>query len=189
LRAAKREARWRIKYLVLGLGGVLLVRFYFLSQTALFNVTMASYLVTQATTLLIANMAISASLMRDRLGVELAVSRQVLYRSVVVGVLGVYLLAVGTLGWLLNSLGIAEGLGRPTEALRADQSMLASLKTAQTPLVLESDGVHQWLEPRVARVFTDGSVLVPLRWRDELTGFLLIGPERTGVSYTIEDLE
>jgi len=288
LRAAKREARWRIKYLVLGLGGVLLVRFYFLSQTALFNVTMASYLVTQATTLLIANMAISASLMRDRLGVELAVSRQVLYRSVVVGVLGVYLLAVGTLGWLLNSLGIAEelfigsvvvfisalglaatllsetvrwrvkrfiahhfyrskydyrgqwvnftkrlgslvtldelapqllatvvetvgttvgviylrddqdaryhatiavGIGRPTEALRADQSMLASLKTAQTPLVLESDGVHQWLEPRVARVFTDGSVLVPLRWRDELTGFLLIGPERTGVSYTIEDLE
>ena len=32
-------------------------------------------------------------------------------------------------------------------------------------------------------------MLVPLRWRDELTGFLLIGPERTGVSYTIEDLE
>ena len=110
LRTAKREARWRIKYLVLGLGGVLLVRFYFLSQIALFNVTMASYLVTQAATLLIANMAISASLMRDRLGVELAVSRQVLYRSVVVGVLGVYLLAVVTLGWLLSSLGIAEEL-------------------------------------------------------------------------------
>src|SRR5207245_9931560 len=84
---------------------------------------------------------------------------------------------------------IAVGTGRPTEGPRADQSMRASLKTAQTPLVLESDGVHQWLEPRVARVFTDVSVLVPLRWRDELTGFLLIGPERTGVSYTIEDLE
>jgi len=288
LRTSRRDARWRIKYLVLGLGGVLLARFYFMSQIALFNVEMASYLITGAAILVIGNVAIATSMTRDRLGVALSVSRQVLYRSVVVGALGVYLFAVGVLGWLLNWLGIGEelffgsvivfvsalglaavllseaarwrvkrfvarnfyrskydyrvqwvnftkrlgslvtldelapqllaavvetvgttvgviylrddqdaryhattavGIGRPTEALRADQSMLAPLKTAQTPLVLESDGVHQWLEPRVARVFTDGSVLVPLRWRDELTGFLLIGPERTGVSYTIEDLE
>jgi len=42
--------------------------------------------------------------------VELTVSREVLYRSVVVGALGVYLFAVGALAWLLNRLGVAEEL-------------------------------------------------------------------------------
>ena len=289
LRSSRRDERWRIKYLVLGLGGVFLVRFYFLSQIALFNVLMASYVITGAAILLIGNIVIAAALVRDRLGVQLAVSRQVVYRSVVVGVLGVYLLAVGILGWLLNRLGIGEelfwgsvvvfvsalalsamllseavrwrvkrflsrhfyrskydyreqwinftkrlgslvtvedlapqllgavaeivgtvvgvlylrddqdgryhptsavGIGRPTEPLGGDQPVIASLKTAQaTPRVLENGGARQWLEPRVARVFTDGSVLVPLRWRDELIGLLLVGPERTGAAYTAEDLE
>ncbi len=288
LRASRRDARWRIKYLVLGLGGVLLVRFYFLSQIALFNVLLASYVITGVATLLIGNIAIAASLTRDRLGVELAVSRQVLYRSVVVGILGVYLLAVGILGWLLNQLGIGEqllwgsvvvfvsalalaaallseavrwrvkrfvarnfyrskydyreqwvtftkrlgslvtldelapqllgavtetvgtvvgvlylrdeqdgryhptaavGIGRPTEPLGGDPPVLAALETAQAPRVLENGALKQWIEPRLARVFTDGSVLVPLRWRDELTGLLLVGPERTGAAYTPEDLE
>jgi putative PEP-CTERM system histidine kinase len=83
----------------------------------------------------------------------------------------------------------AVGIGRPTEPLRADQRVLASLNAAQKPLILDNDTIRQWLEPRVARVFTEGSVLVPLRWRDELTGFLLVGAERTGASYTVEDLE
>src|SRR5204863_2990348 len=94
LRTAKREARRRIKFLVLGLGGVFLVRFYFLSQVVLFNVVMANYLVAEAATLLVGEMVIAAALMRDRLGVELRVSRQALYRSVVAGTLGLYLLAV-----------------------------------------------------------------------------------------------
>jgi len=83
----------------------------------------------------------------------------------------------------------AVGIGRPTEPLRADQPVLASLNAARTPLILDNTTVGQWLEPRVARVFPEGSVLVPLRWRDEPTGFLLVGAERTGASYTVEDLE
>ena len=67
---------------------------------------MANYLVAEVATLLVGEMVIAAALMRDRLGVELRVSRQALYRSVVAGTLGLYLLAVGVLGWLLNQLGI-----------------------------------------------------------------------------------
>src|SRR2546421_5225985 len=110
LRTARREARRRIKFLVLGLGGILLVRFYFLSQIVLFNVVMANYLVTGVATLIVGDVVIAAALMRDRLGVELTVSRQVMYRSVVAGTLGMYLLAVGVLGWLLDRLGVAEEL-------------------------------------------------------------------------------
>ena len=47
---------------VLGLGGLLLGRFYFLSRVALFNVEMASYLVTTAAILLIGNIAIGVSM-------------------------------------------------------------------------------------------------------------------------------
>ncbi|MFZ1059038.1 MAG: XrtA/PEP-CTERM system histidine kinase PrsK [Candidatus Rokuibacteriota bacterium] len=111
LRSSRGESRWRIKYLVLGLGGIFLVRFYLLSHVLLFHVVMASYLATGAATLFVGNLVIGASLARERLrGVELAVSRRILYRSVVVGVLGLYLLVVGMLGWFLNRLGIPEEL-------------------------------------------------------------------------------
>ena len=37
--------------------------------------------------------------------------------------------------------------------------------------------------------FAEGSAAVALRWRDSITGVLLIGPERTGAEYRAEDLE
>lgn len=111
LRMSSRDTRWRIKYLLLGLGGIFVVRFYFQSHTLLFNVLRPEYLLTQAATLFVGNLAIGASLARDRLlGTEMVVSRQVLYRSVVIGAAGGYLFIVGALGWLLNSLGIPETL-------------------------------------------------------------------------------
>jgi signal transduction histidine kinase len=132
LRVARRDARSRIKYLVLGLGGLLLGRFYFLSRVALFNVEMASYLVTTAAILLIGNMAIAVSMARDRLGVELTVSRRVLYRSVVVGTLGVYLVAVGLLGWVLNQLGVAEELFLGSIAVFVSALGLAAVLLSET---------------------------------------------------------
>jgi putative PEP-CTERM system histidine kinase len=70
---------------------------------------MAVYITTGAVTQLIGNLAIATSLARDRgLRAELTVSRSIVYRSVVVGVLGIYLLAVGALGWLANRLGIPD---------------------------------------------------------------------------------
>jgi len=111
LRTSKGAARWRIKYLVLAVGGMFLVRFYLLSHILLFNVLMAVYLISQAATLVLANLVISASLSRNRLvGLELTFSRQALYRSVVVGVLGLYLFVAGAMGWLLNWLGIPDTL-------------------------------------------------------------------------------
>jgi putative PEP-CTERM system histidine kinase len=47
----------------------------------------------------------------------------------------------------------------------------------------------RWMEPTVAKAFTEGSTIAPLRWNERLTGFLVIGPERTGATYTMEDLE
>lgn len=109
LRTASRANVWRSKYLVLGLGGLLLGRFYFLSQVLLFHVVMASYLASEAGMLVLANLAIATSLLRGRLHeTELAVSRRIVYQSVGVGVLGLYLFVVGVMGWLLTKLDIPE---------------------------------------------------------------------------------
>jgi putative PEP-CTERM system histidine kinase len=110
LRSARHDARWAMKHLLLGLGGIFLVRFYLLSQILLFNVIMASYVRTAAAAVIIGNVAIAASLIRSRLRVDLTVSRQFVYRSVVLTVLGMYLFVVGALGWILNTLQIGEEL-------------------------------------------------------------------------------
>lgn len=111
LRTARRETRWRIKYLILGLGAIFLVRFYFLSHVLLFHLWLPVYFTTQSATLLVGNLVVAASLARDRLlELEITISRQILYRSAVVGVLGAYLFIVGVLGWLLDRLGLPETL-------------------------------------------------------------------------------
>jgi putative PEP-CTERM system histidine kinase len=109
LRTSKGATRWRIKYLVLGLGGIFLVRFYLLSHILLFQVLFGVYLVSEAATVFVGNLVIGASLLRNGLlGIEFTVSRLVLYRSVVVGVLGLYLFVAGAMGWLLSWLGIPD---------------------------------------------------------------------------------
>ena len=288
LRASRRDERWRVKYLVLGLGGIFLVRFYFLSQVALFRVFMASYMITGAATLFIGNVVIGASLGRDRLRTQLSVSRHVLYRLMTVGVLGIYLLAVGILGWLLNRLGIGEelflwsviifisalavaalllseavrwrakrfvarnfyrskydyreqwvsftkrlgslvttealapqligavveavgakqgilylkdardgfqrpvsaaGMWTPMQPLGENHALIELINTRRRPLVFEERSAEDWLEAPLVSLFSKGTVVVPLRWRTEVTGFLLVGPERTGAVYSSEDLE
>ena len=109
LRASAGGARWRIKYLILGLGGIFLVRFYLFSQMLMFQVLMGVYVTTASVTLAVGNLAVAAALARSRVHESnFTVSRRLVYRSVVVGVLGAYLLVVGLLGWLLNRLGVAE---------------------------------------------------------------------------------
>jgi len=109
LRASSGGARWRIKYLILGLGGIFLIRFYLFSQMLMFQVLMAAYVTTASVTLAVGNVAIAAALARSRVHESnFTVSRRLVYRSVVVGVLGAYLLVIGVLGWLLNRVGIAE---------------------------------------------------------------------------------
>jgi putative PEP-CTERM system histidine kinase len=287
LRTSRGVSRGRIKYLMLGLGGVFLVRFYVLSQVALFRRITAAELNVGTATLLIGNLVLAASLSRARLPEsQLAVSRAMVYRSVIVGVLSAYLLAVGGLGWLLTYLQIPENvfwvtlavfvstlvlaavllseqarwrvkrfialnfyrskydyreqwigftkrlsrhltledlspelleavteavggnaamlyladassrnyhiaasirLPEPAPVRQSDTPLLAALAVRQEPLVLETD--LEWGGIQLAESFPAGSVIVPLGWRGTLMGFMLIGPERTGLPYTPEDIE
>jgi putative PEP-CTERM system histidine kinase len=291
LRTSKSETRWRIKYLVLGLGGVFLMRFFLLSQMLLFQIVLAVHLTTAAAVLFLGNLLVAGSLLRERLVLaEVTVSRRVVYRSVVVGVLGVYLLVVGALGWVLSHLGIPEELFWGSLVVFVSAVGLAAVLFSENvrwrfkrfiafhfyrnkydyreqwtnftrrlgPLLSEGDIARAMLEaateaagaargvlylvdardeqyhlagaveadrapaslpsghPLVRRLtattgaavvgaaetqraagdgrslatqFSEGSAAVALRWRDRITGVLLIGPERTGAPYHAEDLE
>jgi putative PEP-CTERM system histidine kinase len=287
LRSASGQRRNRIKFLALGLGGIFLVRFYLASQIIAFRVIAADHLKIGATTLLVATAVMAVGVARQRLrDVELTVSRALLYRSVAVGVLGAYLLAVGVLGWLLNYLRIPEkafwgslvifvsalflalvmlsdrvrwrvkrfvglnlyrskydyreqwsaftkrmaslvtvdeigpqlletlsetvgsiravlylgdaagapyvaeaaiGMPAPAGGVAADAPLVARLRAARDPIVL--DGGADAVPPGgLAGVFGEGSVAVPLLWQGRLTGFMFVGPERTGMPYGPEDL-
>lgn len=287
LRTSQGPRRRRTKFVVLGLGGILLVQFYVLSQMALFRSITATDLETGTATLLLGNIVLAVGLARARSSdVQLIVSRTLVYRSVILVVLGAYLLAVGGLGWLLNYLQIPEQafwvtlvvfvsalalaalllseqarwqvkrfialhvyrskydyreqwiaftrrlatlltlddlspelLETVTEAVGSNAAMLyvsdasgrhyhiagsirlpeaapivpvdnpvlAALTVSPGPLILETD--LDWAGVALARTFPAGTVMVPLQWSGSLMGFLVVGPERTGMPYTPEDLE
>src|SRR5437879_1218246 len=83
----------------------------------------------------------------------------------------------------------AVGMVCPVPTLAKDHPLIASLRARRSPLVLEQGAIAAWREPAAAQSFAVGSVIIPLRWRDELTGFLAIGAERSGACYTRDDLE
>jgi putative PEP-CTERM system histidine kinase len=132
VRTLTRVGRWRIKYLFIGLGGIFLVRFFLLSQILLFHVVLASYLAAGAATLTVGAVVTALSVRRDRgRGGDIALSRQAVYRSMLVAVLGLYLLAAGGLGWLLNRFGI------PAEAFWGSLVIFVSAVGVATVLLSE----------------------------------------------------
>jgi putative PEP-CTERM system histidine kinase len=291
LRRSRSTERWRTKYLVLGLGAIFAVRFYFEAQVLLFHAVLASYLTAQAVAVVLGSLLTGVALRRDGLlPGGLTVSRQVVYRSVVVGTLGAYLFVVGALGWLLDHLGVAEelfwgslvifasalalgvlllsedvrwrlkrfialhfyrskydyreqwiaftkrlsslvtldrlapalvggvadavgatraalylasarpahweraavhGPWQPPAALELPGPLAADLATRSEPLVIDNGAAGQAAALLVDRelhdTLADGGGVVPLRWRGELVGLLLVGPERTRTPYTVED--
>src|SRR2546426_5764265 len=78
----------------------------------------------------------------------------------------------------------AVGARRPAQTLAEDHPLITSLRTRRAPLVLENGSAAPWLKPWAARAFPAASVIVPLRWQDDLIGFLLLGPRPGGTRYT-----
>ena len=83
----------------------------------------------------------------------------------------------------------AVGTGCPAPILTDDDhAPFAPLLAGRAPVVLENGSAAAWCWVTQARVFTEGSAIVPLRWRDEAIGALVIG-EPTGARYTRDDVE
>jgi putative PEP-CTERM system histidine kinase len=80
----------------------------------------------------------------------------------------------------------AIGMPAPAGGVASDTPLVARLRVARDPIVL--DGGADAVPPGLSGAFGEGSVAVPLIWQGRLTGFIFVGPERTGMPYGPEDL-
>lgn len=90
-------------------------------------------------------------------------------------------------GGLRAAAAVGTGCPAPTHA-DDDHAPFVPLLRGQAPVVLENGSAAAWCWLTEARVFTEGSAIVPLRWRDEPIGALVLG-EPIGNPYSPDDLE
>ncbi|HEY3490783.1 MAG TPA: XrtA/PEP-CTERM system histidine kinase PrsK [Candidatus Deferrimicrobiaceae bacterium] len=106
LRASAHTQRWRIKFLLLGVGVMLLVRIYANSQQILYPSSRIDLGTMTALTDLVGIGFVGFSLVRHRLfEVDVFVSRYFVYNSFTVLAIGAYLLVVGLTAQAIRSLG------------------------------------------------------------------------------------
>lgn len=105
-RAAVGVMRWRIKFMILGLGILFAVRLYAASQALLFHAVDLSLEALDAVALLVACALISRSLFRaGHFDVDIYPSHSILQNSLTVVLAGIYLLVIGIFANVVASLG------------------------------------------------------------------------------------
>ena len=92
----------------------------------------------------------------------------------VLGATGAVLYLADPDGGLRAAAAVGTGCPAPTLA-DDDHAPFAPLLLGRTPVVLENGSAAAWCWVTEARVFTEGSAIVPLRWRDEPIGALVLG--------------
>lgn len=145
-RAAVGTMRWRIKFMILGLGVLFVVRAYVSSQALLFHAVDISLQAVNAGALLVACLLIVRTLFRaGHFDVDVYPSHAVLHSSFTVLLAGIYLLIVGVFARVVTFLG-----GDSSFALKAFVVLVAVVLLA---MLLLSDRVRLHTGRFVSRHF------------------------------------
>ena len=145
-RAAVGTMRWRIKFLVLGLGVIFGARIYTQSQALLFSDYSPSQLSVEATALLIGCALIAFAYVRTGFNeIDVYPSRAVLHTSVTVLLTGAYLFVVGVLAQVVARFGGIAGFSIAAFVVLLGVVILAML--------LLSDRARQSLQLFISRHF------------------------------------
>jgi len=116
LRASVGRIRWQVKFLLVGVGGLIAVRIYSGSQALLFRTVDISVETVHGGALILAGLVIFIGLLRARLmNMNVYPSPSMVYNSLAVFFVGAYLVAVGVMAELLGHLGASATL--PLQAL------------------------------------------------------------------------
>jgi putative PEP-CTERM system histidine kinase len=145
-RAAVGTMRWRIKFMVLGLGVIFVAEAYTTSQIMLFRAIDLSWPIVNSGALIVGGLLVMRSLFREgNFETDIFPSHSVLQNSLTVLVAGVYLLIVGALARLVAYLG-----GNGSFTVRAVVVLVALVLLA---LILQSDRVRLRMRHFVSRHF------------------------------------
>jgi putative PEP-CTERM system histidine kinase len=110
-RASTGAIRWQIKFILLGLGSLFAVRIYTGSQTLLYSTLNPLLSAFNAGALIVATLLILVSLLRSRqFNVNIYLSQTFLYNSLIVLIVGIYLISVGILAKAIQYLDSGQGL-------------------------------------------------------------------------------
>lgn len=146
LRASTGSMRERVRFIVLGLGGLFAVRVYTSSQVLLFSAVNTELEVFNAGALLVADGLILLSLVRTQLlNGEIYLSQAFLCNSLTTLIVGIYLLTVGVLARVIRHVGDPQGL-----PLHAFLMFLAFLGLT---VILLSDHLRQQIKRFISRHF------------------------------------
>jgi putative PEP-CTERM system histidine kinase len=145
-RAAVGTMRWRIKFLVVGLGVIFGASIYTRSQALLFSDYSPSQLAVETAALLIGCTLIAVAYVRSGLGeIDVYPSRSVLHTSVTVLLTGVYLFVIGVLSQIIAHFGGAASFQIAAFVVLLGMAILAVL--------LLSDRARQSVQLFVSRHF------------------------------------
>ena len=109
LRASSGSIRWQIKFLILGVGSIFAIRIYTGSQILLFQSLNMTLEVANTGALIFSNVLIIWSLIRSRLlNINVYFPESFIYNSIIILVMGIYLLAVGVLAKVLSYFNIPQ---------------------------------------------------------------------------------
>jgi putative PEP-CTERM system histidine kinase len=146
MRAAVGTMRWRIKFLVLGLGVIFGARIYTCSQTLLFSGRSLALADIETTAILIGCVLIGIAYLRSGFAeVDVYPSRAVLSSSITVLLVGAYLFVVGVLAEIVAHLG---GIGS-----FQTQAVLVMLGVTFLAVLFLSDRLRQGIREFVSRHF------------------------------------
>jgi signal transduction histidine kinase len=110
LKGSSGTYRWQIKYTILGVGGILAMNIFYYSHALLYRSINMYLLPVRAGIILISILLIGFSLLRHQdMDIKLAVSRKVLYRSLSLIIVGIYLLGLGLIGEGMRYFGPGVG--------------------------------------------------------------------------------
>jgi putative PEP-CTERM system histidine kinase len=145
-RASVGTMRWRIKFMLLGVGVLFVVRLYTTSQALLFTVVDPALEALNSAALVVAAALILLSLLRARrFALDVYPSQSVLQGSVTILLAGVYLLTVGLFAKVVAYFG-----GDTSFALKAFVVLIGLVVLA---IVLQSDRARLFLRRFVSRNF------------------------------------
>lgn len=144
LRTAVGTMRWRIKFMVVGLGVLFGARFYTSSQAYLYSAVNLAHTHVEAGALLLGCVLIALSLLRSGLfEIDVYPSQRLLHNSLTVLLAGAYLLVVGVLSRLVGEWGGVAGF--PLRAL------LVLFGLVGLAVLLLSDRIRQYTKRFVSR--------------------------------------
>src|SRR5208283_1464526 len=109
LRASSGVTRWRIKFMLLGIGSLFAARIYTTSERLLFLGDKSALCAIDSATLLFANLLVLVSAIRTHLrNYSVYVSQDLLYNSALIIIVGIYLLALGVVAKIARYFGAGE---------------------------------------------------------------------------------